>query len=247
MALFEAKGIHKRFGRQVVLEHIDLQFESGRLSGIMGPNGAGKTTCFHVLTGRHKPDRGRVVFDGEDITGLPPDVVARRGISRSFQIMSLFDEFSALENILVALPEVRARGFDMFRPLPTDGSAGDRAATVLARVGLAGREARRAGDLAYGERRALEIGVALAAEPRLLFLDEPTSGLGTEATARLAELVQDLKREYSIVVIEHDMQFLFGLADVISVIHWGQVIAQGTPDDLRGNEWVRRSNLGGAG
>ena len=247
MALFEAKGIHKRFGRQVVLEHIDLQFESGRLSGIMGPNGAGKTTCFHVLTGRYKPDRGRVVFDGEDITGMPPDVVARRGISRSFQIMSLFDEFSALENILVALPEVRARGFDMFRPLPTDGSAGDRAAAVLARVGLAGREARRAGDLAYGERRALEIGVALAAEPRLLFLDEPTSGLGTEATARLAELVQDLKREYSIVVIEHDMQFLFGLADVISVIHWGQVIAQGTPDDLRGNEWVRRSNLGGAG
>ena len=247
MALFEATGIHKRFGRQVVLEHIDLQFESGRLSGIMGPNGAGKTTCFHVLTGRYKPDRGRVVFDGEDITGLPPDVVARRGISRSFQIMSLFDEFSALENILVALPEVRARGFDMFRPLPTDGSAGDRAAAVLARVGLAGREARPAGDLAYGERRALEIGVALAAEPRLLFLDEPTSGLGTEATARLAELVQDLKREYSIVVIEHDMQFLFGLADVISVIHWGQVIAQGTPDDLRGNEWVRRSNLGGAG
>ena len=247
MALFEATGIHKRFGRQVVLEHIDLQFESGRLSGIMGPNGAGKTTCFHVLTGRYKPDRGRVVFDGEDITGLRPDVVARRGISRSFQIMSLFDEFSALENILVALPEVRARGFDMFRPLPTDGSAGDRAAAVLARVGLAGREARPAGDLAYGERRALEIGVALAAEPRLLFLDEPTSGLGTEATARLAELVQDLKREYSIVVIEHDMQFLFGLADVISVIHWGQVIAQGTPDDLRGNEWVRRSNLGGAG
>ena len=108
-------------------------------------------------------------------------------------------------------------------------------------------EARPAGDLAYGERRSLEIGVALAAEPRLLFLDEPTSGLGTEATARLAELVQDLKREYSIVVIEHDMQFLFGLADVISVIHWGQVIAQGTPDELRGNEWVRRSNLGGAG
>ena len=247
MALFEATGIHKRFGRQVVLEHIDLQFESGRLSGIMGPNGAGKTTCFHVLTGRYKPDRGRVVFDGEDITGMPPDVVARRGISRSFQIMSLFDEFSALENILVALPEVRARGFDRVRPLPTDGSAGDRAAAVLARVGLAGLEARCAGDLAYGERRALEIGVALAAEPRLLFLDEPTSGLGTEATARLAELVQDLKREYSIVVIEHDMQFLFGLADVISVIHWGQVIAQGTPDELRGNEWVRRSNLGGAG
>ncbi len=247
MALFEAMGIHKRFGRQVVLEHIDLAFESGRLSGIMGPNGAGKTTCFNVLTGRFKPDRGRVMFDGEDITGLSPDAVARKGISRSFQIMSLFDEYSALENVLVALPEVRMRGFDMFRPLGVDGTSGDRAAQVLARVGLVGCEKRMAGDLGYGERRALEIGVALAAEPRLLFLDEPTSGLGMEATARLADLVRDLREDYSIVVIEHDMQFLFGLADVISVIHWGQVIARGTPEELRANEWVQRSSLGGVG
>ena len=246
MALFEAHGIHKRFGHQVVLEHIDLRFEAGRLSGIMGPNGAGKTTCFNVLTGRFRPDRGRVVLDGEDITGLSPDAVARKGIARSFQIMSLFDEYSALENVLIALPEVRGRGFSMMDRLDTDSAAADRASSVLARVGLAGLEQRRAGDLAYGERRALEIGVALAAEPRLLFLDEPTSGLGTEGTARLAELVQDLKRDYSIVVIEHDMQFLFGLADTISVIHWGQVIAGGTPAALRENKWVQRSVLGGA-
>ena len=245
MALFEAQGIHKRFGHQVVLEHIDLGFETGQLSGIMGPNGAGKTTCFNVLTGRFKPDRGRVVFDGEDITGLSPDAIARKGISRSFQILSLFDEYSALDNLLIALPEVRRRGFDMVDRLDTDSAAADRASVVLARVGLAGREHRRAGDLAYGERRALEISVALAAEPRLLFLDEPTSGLGTEATARLAELVQDLKRDYSIVVIEHDMAFLFGLADTISVIHWGQVIASGTPEALRDNKWVQRSMLGG--
>ena len=244
MALFEAHGIHKRFGRQVVLERIDLRFESGRLSGIMGPNGAGKTTCFNVLTGRFRPDRGRVIFDGEDITGLSPSAIARKGISRSFQIMSLFNEYSALENVLVALPEVRGRGFNMVDRLAADGEAADRAAAVLARVGLAGREHRCAGDLAYGERRALEIGVALAAEPRLLFLDEPTSGLGSEATARLAGLVEDLKRDYSIVVIEHDMQFLFDLADAISVIHWGQVIASGTPGELRENKWVQRSNLG---
>ena len=245
MALFEALGIHKRFGHQVVLEHIDLRFEAGRLSGIMGPNGAGKTTCFNVLTGRFKPDRGRVTFGGEDITGLAPNAIARKGIARSFQIMSLFDEYSALENVLIALPEVRGRGFNMIDRLDTDSVAADRAASVLARVGLAGREHRRASDLAYGERRALEIGVALAAEPRLLFLDEPTSGLGAEATARLAELVRDLKRDYSMVVIEHDMQFLFGLADTISVIHWGQVIASGTPEALRKNKWVQRSNLGG--
>ena len=244
MALFEARGIHKRFGHQVVLENIDLSFEPGCLSGIMGPNGAGKTTCFNVLTGSFKPDRGRVFFDGEDITGLSPNAIARKGISRSFQTMSLFDEYSALENVLIALPEVRARGFNMTDLLATDGETADRAAAVLARVGLSGRERRRAGDLAYGERRALEIGVALAAAPRLLFLDEPTSGLGTEATARLGDLVQDLKRDYSIVVIEHDMQFLFGLADTISVIHWGQVIASGTPDELRENKWVQRSSLG---
>ena len=246
MALFEARGIHKRFGQQVVLEHVDLSFEAGRLSGIMGPNGAGKTTCFNVLTGRHRPDRGRVTLDGEDITGLSPDAIARRGIARSFQVMNLFDEFTALDNIMVALPEVRARGFDMFRRLSADGAAADRASAVLARVGLAGLERRSAGDLAYGERRALEIGIALAARPRLLFLDEPTSGLGSESTARLAELVQDLKRDHSVVVIEHDMQFLFALADTISVIHWGQVIASGAPDALRENEWVRRSALGGA-
>ena len=244
MALFEARGIHKRFGHQVVLENIDLSFEPGCLSGIMGPNGAGKTTCFNVLTGSFKPDRGRVLFDGEDITGLSPNAIARKGISRSFQTMSLFDEYSALENVLIALPEVRARGFNMTDLLAADGETADRAAAVLARVGLSGRERRRAGDLAYGERRALEIGVALAAAPRLLFLDEPTSGLGTEATARLGDLVQDLKRDYSIVVIEHDMQFLFGLADTISVIHWGQVIASGTPDELRENKWVQRSSLG---
>ena len=244
MVLFEAHGIHKRFGHQVVLERVDLRFESGRLSGIMGPNGAGKTTCFNVLTGRFKPDRGRVTFDGEDITGLSPDAIARKGIARSFQVMSLFDEYSALENVLVALPEVRGRGFNMLGRLDADAEAADRAAAVLARVGLAGREHRRASGLAYGERRALEIGVALAAEPRLLFLDEPTSGLGSEATARLADLVRDLKTDYSIVVIEHDTQFLFDLADTISVIHWGQVIASGTPGELRENKWVQRSNLG---
>ena len=245
MALFEARGIHKRFGHQVVLEHIDLSFESGCLSGIMGPNGAGKTTCFNVLTGRFKPDRGRVVLDGEDITGLSPNAIARKGISRSFQIMNLFDEFSALENIVIALPDVRGRGFNVIERLASNSAAADRATGVLARVGLAGHEHRRAGDLGYGERRALEIGVALAAEPRLLFLDEPTSGLGTEGTARLADLVRDLKRDHSIVVIEHDMRFLFDLADTISVIHWGQVIASGTPEALRENRWVRRSNLGG--
>jgi len=245
MALFEAKGLHKRFGDQVVLEEINLAFEAGSLSGIMGPNGAGKTTCFNVLTGRYRPDRGSVSFDGEDITGWAPHRIVRRGISRSFQIMNLFDEYSALDNVVVALPSVRNRSFDVLHAIDADSEAQDRAGTILDRVGLRGRERVNVRNLSYGERRALEIGVALATDPRLLFVDEPTAGLGTSATARLAELIQELKRHTTIVMIEHDMRFLFGLADRISVIHWGQVIAEGTPDELRENPWVRRSNLGG--
>ena len=244
MALFEARHLHKRFGRQVVLEDISLAFEEGRLSGIMGPNGAGKTTCFNVLTGRHAADRGDVIFGGETITGFTPRQIARRGISRSFQVMNLFNDYSALDNLLVALPEVRRRGFDGWRDLGADTAAQDKAAAVLARVGLTGKEGVIAKSLSYGERRALEIAIALATEPRLLFLDEPTAGLGSEGTARLADLIGELKRSLTIVIIEHDMRFLFGLADRISVIHWGQVIAEGTPAELRENAWVQRSNLG---
>jgi len=158
--------------------------------------------------------------------------------------MNLFDDCSALDNVILALPEVRARNFDLWRDLRADASAGQHAAAVLARVGLAGKEHVGARGLSYGERRALEIAVALAAAPRLLFLDEPTAGLGAEGTARLAELVGELKRQLTIVVIEHDMRFLFRLADTVSVIHWGQMIAAGTPAELRQNPWVQRSNLG---
>jgi branched-chain amino acid transport system ATP-binding protein len=244
MALFEADQLHKRFGDQVVLENISLRFEEGELAGIMGPNGAGKTTCFNVLTGRFKPDRGTVRFAGEDITGLSPRQIARRGLSRSFQVMNLFNDETAADNVLLALPQLRAYGFSMWRDLGRNAPARDAALAVLDRVGLAHKSAVVAGSLSYGERRALEIGVALAAQPRLLFLDEPTAGLGAEGTARLSQLILHLKRQLSIVIIEHDMRFLFGLADRISVIHWGQVIAEGTPAQLRANPWVKRSNLG---
>jgi branched-chain amino acid transport system ATP-binding protein len=244
MALFEARHLHKRFGDQVVLEDISLAFEQGRLSGIMGPNGAGKTTCFNVLTGRYKPDRGQVMFDGQDITGRAPHVIARRGIARSFQLMNLFDDYSVLENVLLALPEVRRRALDCWRPLLDDEADCEAAMQVLRDVHLDARALEQAKRLAYGERRALEIGLALAARPKILFLDEPTAGLGTTGTARLIDLVLELKQRYTIVVIEHDMRFLFHLADTISVIHWGQVIAQGTPEELRADPWVRASEIG---
>jgi branched-chain amino acid transport system ATP-binding protein len=244
VALFEAHHLSKRFGDQVVLEDISLSFEAGQLSGIMGPNGAGKSTCFNVLTGHFPPDRGRVIFDGEDITGQSPRQIAQKGIARSFQIISLFDEFTTLENVLLALPEVRSLGFNILRDVAGDSATVQKALAVIDQVGLLPSADVRSASLSYGERRALEIAVALAAEPRLLFLDEPTQGMGSNGRHRLAELIKKLKRHFTIVMIEHDMQFLFSLADKVSVIHWGQVVAQGTPKELQADPWVRRSSLG---
>ena len=246
MSLFEVRDLTKRFGDRIVLQGVSFEVDEGEVHGIMGPNGAGKTTCFHVLTGRYRPDGGSVGFRGEDVTGLPADAIARRGIARSFQVMNLFDDYTALDNVLVATPELRARGFDMLGWAGRAGPALDRARQVLADVGLADRAAVRAKSLPYGERRALEIGVALAADPAMLFLDEPTAGLGAEGVERIARLIRGLRGRLTLVVIEHDMRFLFGLADRISVVHWGQVIASGTPAQLRANPWVARSQLAGA-
>ena len=232
MALFEAHNLSKRFGDKVVLEDISLKFEKGQLSGIMGPNGAGKSTCFNVLTGHFPPDRGKVILDGEDITGFSPRRIAQKGVARSFQIISLFDEFTALENVLLALPQVRSAGFNMVRDVAGDSAAKAKALAVIEQVGLRASADTRSASLSYGERRALEIAVALAAKPRILFLDEPTQGMGSDGRKRLLELIGLLKRYFTIVMIEHDMDFLFSLADQVSVIHWGQVIAQGTPAEL---------------
>jgi branched-chain amino acid transport system ATP-binding protein len=244
MPLLEARGVHKRFGAQIVLDDVSLSVEEGELVGIIGPNGAGKTTLFNVLTGRYRPERGRINFAGRDITGQTPAVIARTGIARSFQLMNLFDDNRAIDNVIVAMAPIVRHGFRMFGSVSRSVSLQQRAAQLLSDVGLAGKEYVIARSLAYGDRRCLEIAVALAAEPRLLFLDEPTAGMGAQGAARLTELILDLRKRTTIVVIEHDMPFLFGLADRINVIHWGQVIARGTPDELREDPWVARSNLG---
>jgi branched-chain amino acid transport system ATP-binding protein len=247
MALIEAEGVHVRFGDRVVLEEINLSVTEGELHGIMGPNGAGKTTFFNTLTGSVKPNRGRIRVDGEDVAGLGPHAIARKGVARSFQIMTLFNDFTAQENVMVGLPAFRARGFDVRRAVAGDTGLADEANEVLAAVGLAQKSAVSAKLLSYGERRALEIAVALAQGPRVLCLDEPTSGLGSDGTLRLAELIGRLKGKLTIITVEHDMRFLFSLADRISVIHWGQVVARGTPRELQKNPWVMRSNLGSFG
>ena len=245
MALFEARHLHKRFGRQVVLEDISLSFEAGRSVRNHGSERRRQDDVFNVLTGRYAPDRGEVMFDGQAITGMAPRQIARRGISRSFQIMNLFNDYSAQDNVLMALPEIRRAGSTAERPRADTRGAGQGGGGARA-----GRPRRQGGtpakSLSYGERRALEIAVALASEPRLLFLDEPTAGLGSEGRPVARASSPSWKKTLTIVVIEHDMKFLFGLADRISVIHWGQVIAEGTPAELRENPWVRRSSLGGA-
>jgi branched-chain amino acid transport system ATP-binding protein len=244
MALLEARQLHRRFGRQIVLDGVSLSFDEGTLSGLIGPNGAGKTTCFNVLTGRYRPDRGRVIFDGNDITGESPAEIARHGIARSFQLMNLFDALAVIDNVIVAMPALRRRAFRPFGAVRKDSELRARAEKLLADVGLAGKENAQAKGLSYGDRRRLEIAVALAAEPRLLFLDEPTAGMGAGGARQLASLIERLRERVTIVIIEHDMPFLFSLADRISVIQWGQVIAQGTPAELRADPWVARSNLG---
>jgi branched-chain amino acid transport system ATP-binding protein len=244
MALIEAKGIHVRFGDRVVLEEVEMVVLKNECHGIMGPNGAGKTTFFNVLTGRAKPTRGEVMLDGENVSGLAPHAIARKGVARSFQIMTLFDEYSTRENVMIALPQFRARGFDMSHAASGDGDFMAEAEQMLADVGLSDKADIRAKELPYGDRRALEIAVALAQKPRVLCLDEPTSGLGTDGVQRLLGLAQKLKGKLTMIVIEHDMSFLFSLADRISVLHWGQVVARGTPGELQDNPWVKRSNLG---
>lgn len=235
MSLFEAKQIHKRFGQQVVLENINLSFEENQLSGIVGPNGAGKTTLFNILTGKYKPNRGNVIFDGRDITGLPIHKIAQQGIARSFQLMNLFDDFTVLENITVALPDLRMRQFNTIHNIPTDSALEQEAFSILERIGLAKDAYSESQSLSYGKRRALEIGVALASKPRMLFLDEPTQGLGAKQRQNLMELIQNVKEDTTIVVIEHDMQFLMEIADVISVVLWGQIISTDAPQKLRMN------------
>ncbi|WP_425419328.1 ABC transporter ATP-binding protein [Oricola indica] len=244
MPLFEARNIQKRFGARVVLENVSLSVEQGAVHGIMGPNGAGKTTCFNVLTGHYAPDGGTIRFAGRDIAGMKPHRIARLGVSRSFQIMNLFDDTVVIENVMLALPEFRAMTFSPSRNVFIDRTLTDAALEILAQVDLAEKAWDKAASLSYGQRRALEIAVALAARPKIVFLDEPTSGLGAEATRALAQLVRRLRESYTIVMIEHDMRFLFELADRISVIHWGQVIAEDTPAELMANKWVARSALG---
>jgi branched-chain amino acid transport system ATP-binding protein len=242
--ILETRNLGKAFGGHVVLDDVSLRFAPRQLSAIIGPNGAGKTTCFNILTGFLMPDRGEVVFKGQDVTALAPDRRARLGICRSFQILNLFDDYSVLENVRVAVPAMRRRGFDLWSPAGAVSEAEDKAARIIRLIGLAGREHVGARFMSYGQRRLLEIGIALAGEPEVLLMDEPTSGLGSRPMETLRELVQRLAQDLTIVVIEHDMDFVLSLSSHIAVLHRGTVIADGPPDAIRDNAEVRDAYLG---
>jgi branched-chain amino acid transport system ATP-binding protein len=242
--VLNVSGLVKRFGGLVATDQLDLAVGARELHAIIGPNGAGKTTLIGQIAGDVSPDAGRIVFGGTDITRLAPHRRAALGLARSFQITSVFRELGALDNVALAVQARAGHSFRFFRPARSDPALRDPAAEILRRVGLGGREGVLAGALAHGEKRALEIAIALAGRPRLLLLDEPMAGMGPEESARLIDLLLSLKGSLAILLIEHDMDAVFALAERITVLVYGRAIASGAPEEIRADAAVRRAYLG---
>jgi branched-chain amino acid transport system ATP-binding protein len=241
--ILEARDISMRFGRFQALAGITAQFRERELCAIIGPNGAGKSTFFNILSGSLAPSGGRVLFRGDDVTALPQHEWARRGIAKSFQITNLFRQLSAHENVRVAV-QMRVSRFDFLRPRAALAGVAERADALLERVGLAAVRQRPAADLAHGQQRALEIAMALAADPALLLLDEPTAGMSPEETAVMMDLIVRLAAERTVVLVEHKMKLVMGICRRLIVLHHGELLAEGTPEAIRANGEVRRVYLG---
>jgi branched-chain amino acid transport system ATP-binding protein len=227
---------------------VSLTVEPGEVRAIIGPNGAGKTTLFHLISGLLAPTAGRVLFRGDDVTALPAPARCRRGISRTFQITSIFPELSVLENVRIAVQLRSGGNFQLVGGRATLAASEERARVSLDSLGLLARSAEPASTLPHGDQRLLEIAMAVAQEPALLLLDEPTQGLSPEDTVATVAVVREVARrqKLTILLVEHDMDVVFDLADRISVLHFGQLIAEGTPDQIRANADVQLAYLGGA-
>jgi branched-chain amino acid transport system ATP-binding protein len=242
--MLEVRGLTKQFGALRASDGIDFDVAEGETHAVIGPNGAGKTTFISQLAGNLRPDSGTVRFAGADITGLPAPRRARLGLARSFQITSVYPDFSALHNVALAIQAHSGHSFRFWRDARTDPALIEPARKVLNEVGLSSRVSVLAGNLAHGEQRQLEVAIALATAPRLLLLDEPMAGMGIEESRRMIALLASLKRRHTIILVEHDMDAVFRLADRISVLVYGRVIATDTPEKIRANEEVRRAYLG---
>jgi branched-chain amino acid transport system ATP-binding protein len=243
-ALLHIEDLTKRFGGVVASDRISLDVSPGELHAIIGPNGAGKTTLIGQITGEIAPNMGRIRFDGRDITALPTYRRSALGLARSFQITSLFLDFNALDNVALAVQAHAGHSFRFWRAARTESALRVPARAALERVGLGGRTDVTVSKLSHGEHRQLEIAMALATGPRMLLLDEPMAGMGPEESARMVAMLCDLKRELTILLIEHDMEAVFALADRITVLVYGRVIATGAPETVRANAEVRQAYLG---
>jgi branched-chain amino acid transport system ATP-binding protein len=244
MSVLRLEHLNKSFGSLVVTDDVNLAIMLGERHVIIGPNGAGKTSLVNQIGGQLKPSSGRILLNDRDITGSSPDRISRMGAARTFQRNNLFLNLSIIENIRLALEAHRGHPFGFFTPVGRDKTLGDRARQLMGEVHLAGDGVRLVRHLSYGEQRQLEIGIALAGEPKLLLLDEPISGMSPTETARMIELIATLPRTLSILMIEHDMKVVFSVADRITVLYYGKVLATGTPAEIQANTRVREIYLG---
>ena len=242
--ILEVRGLRKAFGALAATDGVSLELREGETHAIIGPNGAGKTTLIGQLAGNLRPDAGSIRFAGEDVTALSAPARARKGFARSFQITSIYRDFTALDNVALAVQAHAGHSFRFWRPAREEAALRKPARAVLDEVGLGAKAGMLAANLAHGEQRQLEIAMALATAPRLLLLDEPVAGMGLEESQRMVQFLAGLKGRRTIILVEHDMDAVFTLADRISVLVYGRIIATGTPEEVRANAEVRRAYLG---
>lgn len=242
--MLKVENLIKTFGGVTATDNLNFDVLPGEIHAIIGPNGAGKTTFVAQLAGMLKSDSGRVLFDGRDITRFTAPQRSHAGLARSFQITSVFREFTALENVAMSIQANVGHSFRFWKRASTDAELTEPAHKILSDVGLGNRARVRAGNLAHGEQRQLEIAMALATGPKMLMLDEPTAGMGTEESETMRDFLLALKGQYSMLLIEHDMDTVFTLADRVTVLVYGRAIATGTPAEIRSNDEVRAAYLG---
>ena len=242
--ILETRGLSKRFGAVVASDEVTLDLMPGEIHALIGPNGAGKSSVIKQIAGEIRQDQGSIRFAGRDIDRMDMVARARLGLARTFQVSSVAPEFSTLQNVMLAVQSVNGTTFRFLKPALSDTSLVEPAMSYLVRLLLDDRAEVRAGDLSHGERRALEIAIALALRPKAFLLDEPMAGMGPENTKALIGILDGLRAEAPILLVEHDMDAVFALADRISVIVYGRIIASGTPEEIRANAEVRRAYLG---
>ncbi len=243
-SLLRVVNLTRRFGGLVATDNLSMEVAPGELHAIIGPNGAGKTTLIAQLTGQLPPDSGSIHFAGLDITGLPSHRRSGLGLARSFQITSLLRDFTAADNVALAAQAHAGHSYRFWADARKEKPLREAARAALARVGLENRANVPVSELSHGEQRELELAVALATRPQLLLLDEPMAGLGVTESQRMVSLLKELRKELTIVLVEHDMEAVFALADRITVLVYGRLIASGKPDEIRNNEEVKRAYLG---